>query len=39
MILNIRGTEKSREWVAEGGSEKVKTGILKNKLNSKKRFF
>ena len=39
MIWNMHGTEESREWVVEGGSEKVKIGILKNKRNSKKKFF
>jgi len=39
MILNIHGTEKSREWVVEGESEKVKIGILKNKWNTENKFF
>jgi hypothetical protein len=35
----MHGTEKSREGVVEGTSEKVKIGVWKNKRNSKKESF
>lgn len=39
IIWNIHRWEKSREWVIEGASEKVKIGILKHKRNSKKKYY
>jgi hypothetical protein len=37
--LKCTWAEKGKEQIVEGGSEKVKIGILKNKKNSNIKFF